>query len=78
MIIFWTIAKSAVFPIIVFQRTRDTHNVYCMYGHLLKLKYKYFKILIFDFHELQALIIKIKTNKKTFEIYVLWKFHFLK
>ncbi len=24
MIVFWTIAKSAVFPIFVFQRTRDT------------------------------------------------------
>ncbi len=31
-----TIAKSAVFPIIVFQRTRDIQNLYCMDDHLLK------------------------------------------
>ncbi len=38
-----------------FQRTRDTQNVYCMDGHLMKLKCKYSSILrywIFDFHEL--------------------------
>ncbi len=55
MIVFWTIAKSAVFLIIVFQRTRDTQSLYCMDGHLLKLKYKYSNILrywMFDFHEL--------------------------
>ncbi len=40
-------------PLLWFQRTRDTHNIlylYCMDGHLLKLKCKYFEILIFDFH----------------------------
>ncbi len=45
MIVFWTIAKSAVFPIIVFQRTRDIQNLYCMDDHLLKLKCKYSNIL---------------------------------
>ncbi len=41
-----------------------------MDGHLMKLKYKYCNILrywIFDFHELQALIIKIK-NKNVINI----------
>ncbi len=47
MIVFWTIVKSACSPFLWFQRTRDTHNLYCMDGHLLKLKYKYFNILIF-------------------------------
>ncbi len=49
MIIFWTIAKSAVFPIIVLSK----NNLYCMDGHLLKLKCKYSNILkywIFDLH----------------------------
>ncbi len=44
MIVFWTIAKSAVF-----------WNLYCRDGHLLKLKCKYSNILkywIFYFHEL--------------------------
>ncbi len=27
-------------PLLCFQRTRDTHNLYCMDGHLLKLKCK--------------------------------------
>ncbi len=55
MIVFWIIAKSAVFPIIWFQRTRDTWNLYCRDGHLMKRKCKYSNILrywIFDFHEL--------------------------
>ncbi len=42
-------------PWLWFQRTRDTRNLYCMNGHLLKLKCKYSNILrywIFDFHEL--------------------------
>ncbi len=47
-------------PLFWFQRTRDTRNLYCMDGHLLKLKCRYSNILIywiFDFHELKALII---------------------
>ncbi len=55
MIVFWTVAKSAVFPIIVFQRTRDTQSLYCMDGNLLKLKCRYSNILrnlFFYFHEL--------------------------
>ncbi len=32
-------------PLLCFQRTRDTRNVYCMDGHLLKLKCKYSNIL---------------------------------
>ncbi len=50
MIVFWAIVKSAVFHIIVVQRTRDTHNIYCMGGHLFKLKCKYSYIPIFEFH----------------------------
>ncbi len=43
------------YPLLWFQRTRDTQNLYCMDGHLLKLKCKYSNILrywIFDFHEM--------------------------
>ncbi len=36
-IVFWTTAKSAVFPLLWFQRTRDTHNLYCMDRNVLKL-----------------------------------------
>ncbi len=42
-------------PLLWFQRTRETHNLLCMDGHLLKHKCKYFNILrywIFNFHEL--------------------------
>ncbi len=48
MFIFWIIAN------LWYQRTRDTRNLYCMDGHLLKLKCKYsnIEILIFEFHEL--------------------------
>ncbi len=45
MIVFWTIAKSAGSPLLCFQRTRDTHNLYCMDGQGLKLKCKYSNIL---------------------------------
>ncbi len=45
MIVFWIIAKSAVFPIIVVSKTRDTHNLYCRDGNLMKLKCKYSNIL---------------------------------
>ncbi len=31
-------------PLLWFQRTRDTCNLYCVYGHLLKLKCKYSNI----------------------------------
>jgi len=60
MIVFWTIAKSAVFPIIVFSKNKR-YPEFILYGfieincHLLKLKCKYSNILrywIFDFHEL--------------------------
>ncbi len=48
MIVFWTIAKSAVFPIIVVSKE---YNLYCMDGHLLKRKCKYSNILlVVDFH----------------------------
>ncbi len=62
MIVFWTILPSQQSsPLLWFQRTRDTQNLYCMDGHLLKLKCKYSNILrywTFDFHELQARFIK--------------------
>ncbi len=60
----WNIAKSAVFLIIVVSKNKWYPQ--CMDGHLLKLKCKYSNILrycIFDFHELYALIIQIKTKK---------------
>ncbi len=50
MNVFWTIAMSAVFPIIVVSKNKRYPDVYCMDGHLLKLKCNYFEILIFDFH----------------------------
>ncbi len=36
-------------PLLCFQRTRDTHNLYCMDDHLLKLKCKYSNILRYWF-----------------------------
>ncbi len=36
-------------PLLWFQRTRDTHNLYCMDGHLLKHKCKYSNILMYWF-----------------------------
>ncbi len=36
-------------PLLWFQRTRDTLNLYCMDGHLLKLKCKYSNILRYWF-----------------------------
>ncbi len=36
-------------PLLSFQRTRDTQNVYCMDGHLLKLKCKYSNIFRYWF-----------------------------
>ncbi len=36
-------------PLLCFQRTRDTQNLYCMDGHLLKLKCKYSNILRYWF-----------------------------
>ncbi len=50
--------------------------LYCRNGHLMKLKCKYSNILrywIFDFHELQALITKIKTKQplKYFTLHVM-------
>ncbi len=50
IIVFWTIAKSAVLPIIVVSNNMIFfHNLYCMDGHLLKLKCKYSNILRFRF-----------------------------
>ncbi len=43
MIVFWSIAKSAVFPIIVVSKNK--RYLYCRDGHLLKLKCKYSNIL---------------------------------
>ncbi len=52
MIVFWTIAKSTVFPIIVVSKNK--RYLYCTDGHLLKLMCKYSNILrywlIFHFH----------------------------
>ncbi len=45
MFIFWIIASQQCSPLLWFQRTRDTQNLYCMDGHLLKLKCKYSNIL---------------------------------
>ncbi len=76
MIVFWTTASQQYFPLLWFQITRDTRNLYCMDGNLLKFKYKYSNILrywIFYFHELEGLIIQIKTKKllKCFTLHVL-------
>ncbi len=50
MIVFWTIAKSAVFPIIVVSKNkRYPQFILCMDGHLLKLKCKYSNILRYWF-----------------------------
>ncbi len=52
MFVFWTIAKSAVFPVIVLSKNkRFVLNLYCMDGHLLKhkCKYKYSNILRYWF-----------------------------
>ncbi len=49
MFVFWTIAKSALFPIIVISKNKRYHNFYCMDGHLLKLKCKYSNILRYWF-----------------------------
>ncbi len=49
MIVFWTIAKSAVFPIIVLSKNKRYPRFICMDGHLLKLKYKYSNILRYYF-----------------------------
>ncbi len=49
MIVFWTIAKSAVFPIIVLSKNKRYPDLYCMDAHLLKLKCKYSNILRYWF-----------------------------
>ncbi len=52
MIIFWMPSQQCS-PLLGFQRTRDTWNLFCMDGHLLKLKCKYSNILrywTFYFH----------------------------
>ncbi len=49
MIVFWTIASQQCSPLLWFQRTSDTHNLYCIDGHLLKLKCKYSNILRYWF-----------------------------
>ncbi len=48
-IIFWTIAKSAVFPIIIVSKNKRYPDLYCMDAHLLKLKCKYSNILRYWF-----------------------------
>ncbi len=55
MIVFWTIAKSAVFPIIVVSKNKRCytlyHNFYCMDGDLLKLvNVNILRYCILDFH----------------------------
>ncbi len=45
-------------PLLRFQRIRDTHNLYCMDGHLMKLKCKYSNILRYWF-----LTFKLKSSK---------------
>ncbi len=52
-------------PLLCFQRTRDTQNLYCMDGHLLKLKCKYSNILRCWF----LTFISCKQKKKTFEVF---------
>ncbi len=49
MIIFWTIAKSAVFPIIVVSKNNRYQNLNCRDGHLLKHKCEYSNILRYWF-----------------------------
>ncbi len=49
VIVFWTITKSAVFPIIVLSKNKRYPQLYCMDGHLLKLKCKYSNILRYWF-----------------------------
>ncbi len=49
MFVFWIIAKSAVFPIIVVLKNKRYPELYCMDGHLLKLKCKYSNILRYWF-----------------------------
>ncbi len=50
MFVFWIIAKSAVFPHYGgFKEQEITQNLYCMDGHLLKLKCKYSNILRYWF-----------------------------
>ncbi len=72
MIIFWTIAKSS--PLLWFQRTRDTRNLYCMNGHLLKLKCKYSNILrylIFLLSWAKLKSSKLKQQKKHLKCFTL-------
>ncbi len=48
-------------PLLCFQRTRDTQSLYCMDGHLLKLKYKYSNIFRYWFWDFISCKLKIKT-----------------
>ncbi len=49
MFVFWIIPSQQSSSLLWFQRTRDTHNLDCMDGHLLKLKCKYSNILRYWF-----------------------------
>ncbi len=80
MIVFWIIAKSAVFPIIVVSKNKR-YPEFILYGfieincHLLKRKCKYSKIEILDFWLSWAVssIIKIKPKKhlKCFNLHII-------
>ncbi len=69
---FWTTSSGPLLsqqcsPLLGVQRTRDTQNLYCMDGHLSKLKYKYSNILRYLF--LTFLSCKLQSSKlknKTF------------
>ncbi len=72
MIIFWTIAKSCS-PLLWFQRTRYTWNLYCMDDYLLKLKCKYSNIWRHWFLTFISCKLKLKQKKhlKCFTLHVM-------
>ncbi len=76
MIIFWTIAKSAVFSIIVVSKNKRYPEFILYDGHLLKLKCKYSNILRYrflTFISCKLLSSKCKKNKrlKCFTLHVM-------
>ncbi len=56
-------------PLLWFQRTRDTQNLYCMDGHLLQLKCKYSNILRYWFLTFISCKLQSSKNKKQFEVF---------
>ncbi len=62
MIVFWTIAKSAVFPIIVVSKNKRYPEFILLDGHLLKLKCKYSNILKYWFVTFFLLLALLKHN----------------